>query len=477
MNDDDEYPQGVKLREFDDYDSLRTDIFDGMKAEMSRVFPQSYGGIRVELNDVDYDGPDRFTLKDQKHALLNDKFLARRLRGTMRLVDEKTGSVMDEKKMTLMQVPYLTERGTFVHNGSEYTTNTQARLMPGVYTRRQANGELETQFNPKVGSGSSFRVGFDPKSTQYRMKIGQANLHLYSLLRDLGVNDEQLREAWGDDIWERNQRKYDSRVFDKAYARLVPKRNQKPEAAREDKTLQLKEALDHFLVAKKVIERTLPNMLDFSKSAAWRARWAGKKAAMELWDQYLEKMDFEPDFEPLDLVKIASETEAMRDSDDFMPDLDADQMQEAYDAVYGKSRPQLASMQEWPEEWINKEADELGWIEWYLNYAAGRRTDDDARQIKRWKSMKARHGAQLVKNPTPRRAFALRYWAIDPLKLIKDDAARTKLEQDMETYRTDKEQQFADKKASFVTKELVTDMGPFDYYGEGWSREDEYSDE
>jgi hypothetical protein len=153
----------------------------------------------------------------------------------------------------------------------------------------------------------------------------------------------------------------------------------------------------------------------------------------------------------------------MRDSDDFTPDLDSDQMQEAFDAVYGKSKPQLASMEAWPDEWINREADELGWIEWYLNYAAGRRTDDDERQIKRWKSMKARHGAQLVKNPTPRRAFALRYWAVDPLKLIEDDEARSKLEKEMEDYKAEKEKEFAEKKAA-----LAQGSGPFDFYEEGF---------
>ena len=99
--------------------------------------------------------------------------------------------------------------------------------------------------------------------------------------------------------------------------------------------------------------------------------------------------------------------------DEFQPDLTPDDLKAlgVYDQVYGDA-PSEASMKEWPEHWINKQ-DPLGWLQWYERYSGGRRTEDDARQIKRWKSFKARHLAQYLKNPTPRRAAALRNWGID----------------------------------------------------------------
>jgi hypothetical protein len=99
--------------------------------------------------------------------------------------------------------------------------------------------------------------------------------------------------------------------------------------------------------------------------------------------------------------------------DTFTPDFTPDDLRAfgVYDQVYGDA-PREASMKEWPAHWIN-EQDPLGWLQWYERYSGGRRTEDDARQIKRWNSFKARHLAQYLKNPTPRRAAALRNWGID----------------------------------------------------------------
>jgi hypothetical protein len=116
--------------------------------------------------------------------------------------------------------------------------------------------------------------------------------------------------------------------------------------------------------------------------------------------------------------------------------LKPEQLIEEYNSLYGKVGPRLASMQAWPADWI-PDSSGLGWLDWYQGYMNGRRTEDDERQIKRWKSFKARHGSQFKKNPTPRRAFALRNWAIDPLKMIEDEEVRGQLAEAMENYKED----------------------------------------
>ena len=46
--------------------------------------------------------------------------------------------------------------------------------------------------------------------------------------------------------------------------------------------------------------------------------------------------------------------------------------------------------------WIN-ETDPYGWFQWYFRYWVGRRSDDDERQINRWKKILIRFRGKLVK--------------------------------------------------------------------------------
>ncbi len=72
--------------------------------------------------------------------------------------------------------------------------------------------------------------------------------------------------------------------------------------------------------------------------------------------------------------------------------------------------------------WINPQ-DPRGWFLWYCRYYLGRRSDDDARQIKRWLLMR-RHVAQIIKSCRPSDLFcrkkqrqALLHWAYDSRKI------------------------------------------------------------
>jgi hypothetical protein len=74
---------------------------------------------------------------------------------------------------------------------------------------------------------------------------------------------------------------------------------------------------------------------------------------------------------------------------------------------------------EWQRSgWIHPQ-DPRGWFQWFCRYYMGRRTDDDARQIRRWRAM-ARHVGAIRKNCRSgdlscrrRQRQALLHWAYD----------------------------------------------------------------
>lgn len=81
------------------------------------------------------------------------------------------------------------------------------------------------------------------------------------------------------------------------------------------------------------------------------------------------------------------------------------------------------SLEQWQSKgWIN-EQDPRGWFQWYCRYYMGRRSDDDERQIKRWRAI-TRHTSQIAKNCRPDDIFcrpkqrqAVLHWAYDSRKI------------------------------------------------------------
>jgi len=244
------------MRAFDDAKAARKNIYDDVLSAMQKRFPVEDDNFKLELLDVKYDGPQEFTLKQQKDALLKNRNLRTNLVGTWRLTDKKTGKVLDERKDSVMQVPYWTDRGTVINNGSEYTIISQSRLRPGVYARRKSNGEYETQFNIKPGTGHGFHFGLNQETGVMTLQTGQGQVPLYQVLRGLGVDDKTIIKHWGADVTAANAQKADPQAWNKLYARMAGYKADK-NANQADKIQFVKDAIAGYEVDPEVVERTM----------------------------------------------------------------------------------------------------------------------------------------------------------------------------------------------------------------------------
>lgn len=253
---------GVTLRDPEDFDDLRSSVRDAAVQGFKQAFPRSYGGLRLEMEDVGYEKLADYTPEQERAAWMEDGYLHDKLSGTMKLVDETTGDVMGTKRMSLMKVPWITPRGTIMHKGNDYTLAHQSRLDSGPFTRRANNGLLETHFNVVPGSGRTFRVSLDPQDAQYRLNVGTSNLHLYSVMKDLGVSDEELEGAWGKDILTSNQSKYNPRALDSAYKQFVPEWQRTGPVDRATMANAVRESLDRVKVSSGISAVTLPDWKD-----------------------------------------------------------------------------------------------------------------------------------------------------------------------------------------------------------------------
>jgi hypothetical protein len=70
-----------------------------------------------------------------------------------------------------------------------------------------------------------------------------------------------------------------------------------------------------------------------------------------------------------------------------------------------------STLEEWEQKGWIKKCHPYGWVHWYCDFCSGLRCEDDARQIRRWKSFVARFGKRKL---SPRIRQTLQHWAYDP---------------------------------------------------------------
>jgi DNA-directed RNA polymerase beta subunit len=196
-----------ELLDYNDYPSVRENLRSRALESVQAAFPVKNDKFTLELSDVKYDGKPEYSLKEQRRAIVEGRSLANPVSGVWTLRDNATGAAVSSTgRKRVLNVPYLTNRGTYIRNGTEYTVAKQFRLIPNAYTRRTDSGIYETQFNVKPRTGSGFRIFMEPESGNFYMRHKGRKIHLYPVLKAMGVDDETIKQQWGEQLYEVNKK-------------------------------------------------------------------------------------------------------------------------------------------------------------------------------------------------------------------------------------------------------------------------------
>lgn len=210
---------------------------DGVVKSIEDYFPGGeYKGKKrtLRLKKVSVDDNLGFgDFEKQQEVKEKDGTWAVPVKAEMELVDNATKKVIDRKTMTIAELPKLTPRFSYIVDGKERQVDHQSLLKPGIFTRIADNGVLESRFNTKDPEQrqSMFKVTFDPQSHKYTMKMGNTYVPAYSVMKAMGVSDDEMEKAWGKQILADNRSSNVDADVAKLYKSLNRKDPKSPEEA------------------------------------------------------------------------------------------------------------------------------------------------------------------------------------------------------------------------------------------------------
>lgn len=210
---------------------------DRVQDAVQSYFPFEGRTKKLVLHNVTFDesGAARDDIRSQEQAKEQKKTWGAQVYGEVSLVDKTTGRELDRTKIRLMSLPKPTNRYSYIVDGSEWQVDSLWRLRSGVYAHIKQNGELETEFNlakPFAGK-PRIKIPFDPESRKFQFKWGTFKPSLYSVLKVLGVQDEDMKKAWGEDIYKANVSRNPEGEIEDLYHKIT-KNSRTPSASTYD---------------------------------------------------------------------------------------------------------------------------------------------------------------------------------------------------------------------------------------------------
>jgi DNA-directed RNA polymerase subunit beta len=200
-------------------------LIDIQKKSFDWLVDTESGGLRETIDDIspieDYTGNlavqfGEFTFDEPVASLEEcrekDLTYARPLTVTVGFINRETGEIR-EQSVFMGDFPWMTERGTFVINGTERVVVTQLVRSPGAYLMDPKDPEKQLFVaNLMPARGSWLELEIDKKGRVYVRIDRKRKLPITVLLRAMGMTDEEITKRFGDSLYIRNTIEADTDV-------------------------------------------------------------------------------------------------------------------------------------------------------------------------------------------------------------------------------------------------------------------------
>ncbi|MGI8802435.1 MAG: DNA-directed RNA polymerase subunit beta, partial [Solirubrobacteraceae bacterium] len=175
----------------------------GLRETIDDISPiEDYtGNLAVQFGEFVFDEP----VAPIEECREKDLTFARPLTVTVAFVNRETGEIR-EQSVFVGDFPWMTERGTFIINGTERVVVTQLVRSPGAYLMEPKDREKQVFIaNLMPARGSWLELEIDKKGKVFVRIDRKRKLPVTVLLRAMGyAQDEKILELFDDSLYIRN---------------------------------------------------------------------------------------------------------------------------------------------------------------------------------------------------------------------------------------------------------------------------------
>jgi len=201
-------------------------LIDIQRRSFERLTDPENGGLRETIDDItpieDYTGNlavdfGEFTFDEPVASIEEcrekDLTYARPLTVTVAFVNRETGEIR-EQSVFMGDFPWMTERGTFIINGTERVVVTQLVRSPGAYLMEPKDREKQVFIaNLMPARGSWLELEIDKKGKVFVRIDRKRKLPVTVLLRAMGyASDEEILRLFDNSLYIRNTIDADTEV-------------------------------------------------------------------------------------------------------------------------------------------------------------------------------------------------------------------------------------------------------------------------